>query len=336
MASKHAALRTLAGVAVVAVLTPGGCNGDEQTSPPPEGPLAGALAAIGGGGAGSLGVGWADPQHVDEAGLSPEVMVAALGPNAGSLIQEAARLRRQFGLDPLAAERLVSVGGSYAFGLRLEGVDGRRLARALVADGGRARQLGRLELVEIGDYAVVPEPLLTLGVRGLGAFDALGRDLAVLAISDRARSALLGRGDPLLDEPIYRAASDCLGDVVAARMIPDKLLLSVEVGIDQAAMGVKAGGEVLCVLGGTADRADEVASALETALASGARDPVSGEPIGDSLTGVEVTRSSYDGVEVVRAEGTVPAGEQPGFFFGTVARGSLVSLINGSQESFLP
>jgi hypothetical protein len=336
MPPKRAVRGTLAAVAVVAALALGGCNEDEETSPPPEGALAEALAAIGGGGAGSLGVGWADPQLVEEGGLGRHVMAAALGPNAGSLIDEAPRLRRQFGLNPLAAERLVSVGGSYAFGLRLEGVDGRGLARALVAGGGRARRLGRLELVEIGDYAVVPEPLLALGIRGLGAFDALGRDLAVLAISDRARSALLGGGDPLLDEPIYRAASDCLGDVVAARMIPDKLLLSTEVGIDQVAMGVKAGGEVLCVLGGTADRADDVASALETGLASDARDPVSREPIGDSLTGVEVSRSSYDGVEVARAEGTVPAGEQPGFFFDTVARGSLVSLINGSPASFLP
>jgi hypothetical protein len=335
MAAKHAALRTLT-VAVVAALALGGCDEDEETSPPPEGPLAEALAAVGGGGTGSFGVGWADPQLVEEAGLSRQVMSAALGPNAGTMIEEAARLRRQFGLDPLAAERLVSVGGSYAFGLRLEGVDGRRLARALVADGGRARQLGRLELIEIGDYAVVPEALLALGVRGLGAFDALGRDLAVLAISDNARSALLGRGDPLLDEPIYRAASDCLGDVVAARMIPDQHLLSIDVGVAQAAMGVKAGGEVLCVLGGSADRADEVASALENGLVPAARDPVSREPIGDSLTGVEVSRSTYDGVEVARAEGSVPAREQPGFFFGAIARGSLVSLINGSAKSFLP
>jgi len=337
MAPKHAALRTLAGIAVAGALALGGCDDDdEEASPSPEGPLAGALAGIGGGGAGSLGVGWADPQLVQQGGLSPEVMEDSLGPNAGSLIEEAPRLRRHFGLDPLAAERLVSVGGSYAFGLRLEGVDGRRLARALVADGGRARQLGGLELVEIGDYAVVPEPLLTLGVRGLGAFDALGRELAILAISDRARSALLGRGDPLVDEPIYRAASDCVGDVVAARMIPDKLLLSIEVGIELVAMGVKAGGEVLCVLGGTAERADGVASALETGLAPGAREPVSREPIGDSLTGVEVSRSSYEGVEVVRAEGKVPADEQPGFFFDTVALGSLVSLINGSPATVLP
>jgi hypothetical protein len=334
MATKHAARSILAAVAGVAALAIGACADDgEEPTPPPEGPLAEALAPLAGGGAGSLGVGWADPQLAEARGVGADVIGAAVAPNAGSVIDEAARLRRRFGLDPLAADRLVSVGGSYAFGLRLEGVDGRGLARALVADGGRAREADGLELIDIGDYAVVPQPLLSVGVRGLGAFDALGRDLAILAISDRARSALLGHGDRLLDEPIYPAASDCLGDVVAARMIPDKLLLSTETGIDQVAMGVNARGEVLCVLGGTAERADDVASALEASLAPDARDPVSGERIGDSLTGIEVSRSSYDGVEVVRAEGTLADGEQPGFFFGTVARGSLVPLINGSPEN---
>src|SRR5215207_2097513 len=102
MAPKHAALRTLAGIAVAGALALGGCDDDEEASPSPEGPLAGALAGIGGGGAGSLGVGWADPQLVQQGGLSPEVMEDSLGPNAGSLIEEAPRLRRHFGLDPLA------------------------------------------------------------------------------------------------------------------------------------------------------------------------------------------------------------------------------------------
>jgi hypothetical protein len=43
---------------------------------------------------------------------------------------------------------------------------------------------------------------------------------------------------------------------------------------------------------------------------------------------VDVKSSSYEGVQVVRAELT-PVGGQ-GFFFGAVARGSLVQLINGS------
>jgi hypothetical protein len=336
-AMRRAGLGIVTGVAVAVVLALGGC-GDDAASPPPTGPLAEALAGIGGGGAnGSLGVGWADRQLVEETGAGARLIADALGPNARTVIEAAPRLRRRFGLDPLSAERFVSVGGSYAFGLRLDGVDGRRLARALVAAGGRARQAGPLELINIGDYAVVPEPLLSSGVLGLGAFDAFSRRLTVLAISDRARAALLGRGDRLLDEPTYRAAADCLGDVIAARLIPDNLILSTELGVDVVAVGVRAEDEeVLCVLGGTEERAADIASALETSLAPGARDPGSGEPLSDSVAAVEVDSGADEGVEVVRAEVTLAAGQPPGFLFGTVSRGSVVALITGSPRTFNP
>jgi hypothetical protein len=321
------------GLAVALSLAMTGCGSGSEDRPP-SGPLAEALAAVGGGGAnGSLGIGWVEPRVARQSGAGAGLIADALGPNAGSVIEVAPLLRRRFGFDPLSAKRLVSVGGSYAFGLRLDGVDGRRLGRVLTRASGRVRQAGQLELVNVGDWAVVPEPLLRAGVRGLGARDALGRALTVLAISARARAALLGRGDRLLEQPIYRAAADCLGDVVAARMIPDRLLLSTELGVDLVALGVDGnGGEVLCVLGGTAERAGEVAAALETSLASDAKEPRTGESMADLVSAVDVSSAPYEGVEVVRAELTVAAGQPPGFLFGAVSRGSLVELINGSGE----
>lgn len=307
-----------------------GACGERSESPRPEGPLAEALASIGGGGAnGSLGVGWADPRLVKAAGAEVTLIDAALGPNADTVVEAAPRLRRRFGIDPLAAERLVSVGGSYAFGLRIDGVDGRRLGRALVASGGQVHREGRLELVQIGDYAVVPQLLLDAGVR-LGAFGAFSREVALLAISETARESLLGGGDRLIDEPIYRAAADCLGDVVAARMVPDRLLLSTEVGVDLVALGVQNETEVLCALGASAERAGAISSALEASLAPGEVDPVSGEPLSDSVAGVEVTTESYDGIALARAEVTPARGRPAGFFFGAVSRGSLVPLISGA------
>lgn len=302
--------------------------GDGSERPPPSGPLAETLAELGGGGEhGSLGVGWTEPQLARAAGVAPRLIADALGPNAGSVVEAAPVLRRRFGLDPLAARRLVSVGGSYAFGLRLEGVDGRRLRDALVRAGGNVKKSDEVELVDVGGYAQVPDPLLRSGVFGLGARDAFGGALTVLAISETSRATLLGRGGHLIDQPIYRAAADCLGDVVAARMIPDKLLLSVETGIELAAVGIKRDREVLCLLGGTAERAREIAAALRTSLAPDARDPRTGEPMSKLETVLGVGTSSYEGVEVVRAE-LNPVGGL-GFLFGTVARGSLVQLING-------
>jgi hypothetical protein len=317
------------GLAVALSLALTGCGGGPENRAP-SGPLAESLAAVGGGGAhGSLGIGWADPQLAEEGGAGVELIAEALGPNAGSVIEAAPLLRRRFGFDPLSAERLISVGGSYAFGLRLDGVDGRQLGQALTRADDRVRQSGQLELADVGDYAVVPEPLLRAGVRGLGARDAFGRALTVLTISETARAALLGRGGRLLDQPIYRAAADCLGDVVAARMIPDKLLLSSELGVDLVALGVDGKREVLCVLGGTAERAGDVATSLETSLASDAREPRTGESMADLVRAVDVVTAPYEGVEVVRAELTLAAGQSPGFLFDAVSRGSLAELING-------
>jgi hypothetical protein len=321
---------TVLAVALSLALT--GCRGGQE-NPPPSGPLAEALADVSGGTAhGSLGIGWAAPQLVEESGAGAELIADALGPNAGTVIEAAPRLRRRFGLDPLSAERLISVGGSYAFGLRLDGVDGRQLGQALTRAGGRVRETGELELVDIGAYAVVPEPLLRAGVLGLGARDAFGRTLTVLAISEMARAALLGRGDRprLIDQPIYRAAADCLGDVVAARMIPDNLLLSTDLGVNLVALGMERRREVLCVLGGTAERAGEVAAALKTSFASDAREPDSGEPMADIVSAVDVETASYEEVEVVRAKLTLAVGQPRGFLFGAVSRGSLAEMIIGS------
>ena len=264
----------------------------------PSGPLAETLGEVGGGGEhGSLGVGWTDPALARRAGVGARLMAEALGPNAESVVEAAPVLRRRFALDPLSARRLVSVGGSYAFGLRLEGVSIQRLQDALVRAGGDLRSVGDADLVNVGGYAQMPEPLLNSGVFGLGARDAFGRGFGVLAISDTSRAALLGRGDRLIDEPLYRAAAACLGGVVAARLIPDKLLLSVEVGIELVGVGIGRGREVLCLLGGTAERAQEVAGALRASLAPGARDPRTGEPMSELVSEVDVKARSYEGVQ---------------------------------------
>ena len=324
-------------ISVVVSLAIAGCASAVEPDPPPRGPFAEALAEISAGGTpGSLGVGWADPQLVSRSGGGPRLVAEALGPNADTVVEGAGALGRRFGLDALRADQLVSVGGSYAFGLRLDGLDGDRLRRALIAAGGHARPAGNLELVAIGDYAVVPDPLLDADVNGLGAFDAFGPEVVVLAISDRARASPLGRSTELLAEPVYGAAASCLGGVVAARLVPDKLLLSIELGIVLVAVGIREdGSEVLCAVGGTAARADQVASALRASLSRPAPDPVTGDPIAHSVAAASISTLSYRGVEAVRAELSLTRKEAPGFVFGALARGSVVGLINGSSETFI-
>jgi hypothetical protein len=325
-------VRQLLAIAAALLLSPclAACGGGDD-QPTPTGPLADTLAEIGGGGEhGSLGVGWTDPQLAREAGVGRRLMAAALGPNAQSVVEAAPALKRRFRFDPLSAERLVSVGGSYAFGLRADGIDGASLRQALMRAGGHAKESDDgVDLVDVGPYAQVPEPLLRSRVFGLGARDAFPPNSAVLAISANSRAALLGRDGRLIDQPIYRAAANCLGNVVAARMVPERLLLSVEVGIDLIAAGIQRDRELLCVLGGTQERGRRTAAALRSSLSPDARDPRTGEPLSELIEpGVEVGTSTYDGTAVVRADVTPVAGRR-GFFFGTIARGSLVQLING-------
>jgi hypothetical protein len=317
-------------LAVLLALPLTGCGDD---SPPlPAGPLAAALGEIGGGGEhGSLGVGWTEPRLARRAGIPPRLIARSLAPNAETVVERRVVLRRRFGLDPLSADRLISVGGSYAFGLRLDGVDGTGLHDALVRAGGTAKDGDGTQIVDVGSYAQVPEPLRSSGIFGLGARDAFGSSSVVLAISLTSRAALLGRGDRLIEQPVYRAAADCLGEVVAVRMVPDKLLLSTDVGADLVALGIARGREVLCVLGGTGDRAQEIAANLRAALAPGARDPRLGTPIAAEVRAPEVETRSYGGVEEVRAAVTPVGGRPRGYFLSTIGRGSLVQMINGNK-----
>lgn len=322
----------IAGAFAALAVALGGCGSDDpDAEEPPATPFAAALATVGGHGAnGSLGVGWAEPDRVARIGATRDLTATALAPNAASVVQAAPQLRRRFGLDPLAARRLVSVGGSYAFGLRLDGVSAPRLERALLAAGGREHDRNGVTEVEAAGYASVPDPLLRAGILGLGARDAFAPDRTVLAISDTARAALLGEGERLLDEPTYAAAAECLGDDIAvARLVPAKLLLSTELGFEQVAIGVAADREILCVLTDSADRAAELAGVMKSSFAAGAREPRTHEPITDYVSGASVTTAERDGVGIARAELTPAAGQPPGFLLETVARGSISTLITG-------
>lgn len=333
----RAALTTLPILCVTAALAScGGGGSDDPDVEPPARPFAAALASVGGGGEGaSLGVGWVDQPRLSGLPVGERGRLeAALAPNATSVVDASAGLERRFGFDPRDARSLVSVGGSYAFGLRLEGVRGSRLERALVDAGGRLRPAeDGARFVDVGGYASVPPPLLALGVTGLGARDAFAPDRTVLAISDTARAALLGRGGRLIDQPVYAAAASCVGNVAAARLVPAKLLRSTELGFDLVALGVSAppaggpGSEVLCLLGGEPERADALAQELESALASSARDPVTGEPLARSISSAEVERIDLGEVPSVRARLELASGAPPGFVFEALARGGVVAYL---------
>jgi hypothetical protein len=322
------------GLAAVAMIAFAGCGEREETLPqPPSGAFADALATVDGDSTTTgIGIGWLDQAALREIGGAQGTIGDALAPNAGAVYAVSPTLAKRFGFDPRRADRLVSVGGSYAFGLRADGLPAPQLEHILIRGGAGHRRQGDVTLVDAAPYASVPQPLLDAGVRGLGARDAFAADATVLAISDTARASLLGGSERLVDNPTYAAAADCLGDVVAARLIPAKLVRSSELGTDIVALGVERpapGGEfdqeVVCTIGSSADGADAIAEALRGSLAEDASDPVTDQPIKDSVAAAEVERLDARGAELVRARIQIAPGQAPGYVYEAYPRGSITA-----------
>jgi hypothetical protein len=208
------------------------------------------------------------------------------------------------------------------------------LERALIRHGAAHREEGDVTMVDAAPYASVPQPLLDAGVRGVGARDAFAADSTVLAISDTARASLLGGDQLLVDNPTYEAAADCLGDVVAARIVPAKLVRSAELGVDLIALGIArppSGGsfdrEVICTVGSSAETADRSADALRTALAPDATDPTTTDPISDAVASADVDLIQARGLEMVRGRIELAATQPPGYVFEAYARGSVAAFL---------
>jgi hypothetical protein len=115
---------------------------------------------------------------------------------------------------------------------------------------------------------------------------------------------------------------------VTARVIPDKLLLSSEVGVDLVAIGMRSRREeVLCMVGGSPERATAIDAALESGFAPDARDPKTRERMGELVASLAITREPYGDVQVVRTELTTPPGTPPGFLLSRVATGSIPYIV---------
>jgi hypothetical protein len=322
-----------------------GCGERTETIPePPSGAFADALGTLAGSQANTgIGVGWLDQAALRDLGGDQGSIGDALAPNASAVYAASPTLAKRFGFDPRQADQLVSVGGSYAFGLRADGVSAPRLLRALSRDATDVRREGGVTLVDAAPYASVPQPLLDAGVRGLGARDAFSSDSTVLAISDTARATLRGGTETLIDNPTYAAASDCLGDVVAARIIPAKLVRSAELGVDLIVLGIERpradgsfGHEVICTVGSSADVADRSADSLRDALARGAKDPLTDEAVSDAVASADVARLSERGLELVRGRVTLAAGQAPGYVLEAYARGSVAAFLGFGMPTANP
>ena len=272
------------------------------------------------------GFGW-----IDLAANRPSSRTAtALGPD--SVADPGFRGLDAFGIEPGDSDSITSLVASYTLGVRLDEVPTQRLSRSLDAAGADAERSDGWMLYDHPGFAVpYPSPPLShLGA--LGSRIAIRGDSVVLARVDTARRALLGRGEsPISRDPMLALAAECLGEVESARTQPANFTHNAEASPDLLAVGVSAGAgppaEVLCAIGTSVARADEQAEALRESFAAGAKDRVTRRPIADSVGDVEVDQLSGDGVYAARARLELAAGEPPGFLYGAIFRGSLLTFV---------
>lgn len=317
---------------LVAALVLAGCGGgDSQPQEPTR--FEAALAHAPGGEPLGVGYGWVDVERLRAApgSLGPQLDWAAraLGPGAREIGRPSAAMRR-IGITPLAADSLLSTATSYALALRVEGGDPRPFERAVADAGARSRAAGPWREFDLGAEWSSPlgSRLAVLG--SMAARTATGGRQLVLARSALARERMLRPSGAAIEAPAVAVAAECLGDVVAARLVLNNHTHLPNAGPDLLAFGVRppAAGpadEVFCAIDDSESSAVAAADSLEGTLAVGARDPVTGRPMDEVLARAVVESFGRSGLWIARAELEPAAGAQPGILFAAFERGSLLT-----------
>ncbi|MGH2986305.1 MAG: hypothetical protein ACRDLO_06425 [Solirubrobacterales bacterium] len=309
----------------------GGADEPDATSEEPT-DFARALEGIGQGVAPEgTGFGWIDIAAIREAAGPDAVreVAPALGPGADELLERVDGIQRAIGFDPLAADAVTSLGASYAFGVRFQGVRAARLGALLSEAGARDYPIGAWTGYDLGEQGQA----VTSG--GLAALDSLGSRVAIrpgaaiLARVDSARHALLGLGgSPLADDKLAFATA-CLGDVDAARTLPGGFTHNAVASPALIAIGRRPGppsarGEVLCAIGDSEADAERQVAALTEAFAPGAAEPLTGEPMSELVAGAEIDQLADGELHAARATLDPAPAAPPGLLFRALVRGGVL------------
>ncbi len=291
-----------------------------------------AIASAGGGvSATGVGMGWVDMEVLPRRDLA--WAAAALGPGAATLVDQPAAVERELAFDPAAATQALAITTSYALAVRLEGVGAPRLASELVEAGASRSESGRWSVFDLGNPAEgeTSGPLATLGA--LASRTAVSPQAIVLARDEGARTSLIRAEPGELGSERIDLATDCLGDVVAARLVPGTFTFNVPAAPELIAFGVRSDStEALCAIDLESSAGDARDDAMRAAFARGARDGVTGEPIASLFAEAEITRSEgAGGATVTRAVLTRAPGSSPGEILEAFPRGSTLTYL-GSRR----
>lgn len=314
-----------------------GCS-DEQSDEDPGEPtrFAQALATVEVVEPVGTGVGWVDAASIraepgsNRAAL--ESVSTALGPGGDDFLAEAQRPLARLGFDPYQADQLLSLNGSYTFGVRVDGLRTSELASGL---GEPTAQAGPWDLYDLAGFGTSPKVALGESTSSTSAYVALDDRSAAFARSAQNRSNLFEVESPASEAEVLAFAAECLGEVSATRVLPHNFNYLPKLGPKFTAFGVRpADGErteVVCGIEESAQMIDSYASELKARLAPDATEPTLDVPVGDLIDSVEVSTFEGGNYHAARAEITLADGEDPGFFFRSFNRGSLVTFF-GFQD----
>lgn len=315
--------------AVVAGFVVGGCwHGSESDSgePATDTAFGFALATVGGAAVPvGTGYGWIDARALPARRL--DAVASALGPTGSRLLRDRGSVRRRTGLDLGSATALLATATSYTTGIRADGVDAEGIRARLERGEPDTRQEGEWTFFDFGRVSSVRFDTPVEVLEQLGPRVALGADSFVGATRDQTRLALTGTGDSPLEDPAAALAVACLGEVVAARIVPNNFTHWPGHGPDLLALGVADGREVMCAIDRERERVGEAVSEMRAAFAPNAEDAVTGERMGELIAGADVDLVEGDGAFAARAELVPATGRRPGFVFAAFVRGSALTYL---------
>ncbi len=332
-------MRSRLAVAVLATaISAVGCGGgsDDDSAPAPRTAFLDALATVDAGEPVGAGIGWIDADAIREGAADPPEtfsrMAPALGPGGGALFAALQPEMAKVGVDPYESGDAISIVASFTFGVRLDRVDPSGVKRIAAIDGKELKpETDGWTRYDLADRGVLPDSRLQKAADALSSHVGIGSGAVVLSRADQARHDLTLVEHPGDETASLQLAAECLGDVVAARVVPNNFTYISGVGPDLFVMGARApegdspGQEVICGVDESADAVESYASALDEQLAPEAVDITTGKPIGEVYDSANIDTLGRNGVSAARAVVTLADGAEPGAVFRAFDTGALVT-----------
>lgn len=260
-----------------------------------------------------------------------------VGFGAGQLLPSALQLEERFGISPLRASQLLTVGVPPDQAVRLDGGQDAERIRAALLEAGlqEATSPGGAPLLASGQDGEVDleSPFAPLGV--LTALNRIAlRDDGLAGSSTAAGvDGVLGGSPSLLDDPAHGAIARCLGDALVVIVSGEEEVSGANgaqllgVGVAQSEDGEPV--NIVCSVGDTAG-ASAREQALRAAVDPATTDPATNAPVGEQVASAAVETSAEGDLAVARAALQLTADAPAGYVIDRLFRSGYAYWLGGS------